>query len=205
MKYLAASYAKAIISRLDNTLGELTEGNREHRFVLPRQEANLTLELGTQLEEFILSQEVKISFDFIVGYALGDCWANGTKNERHCFENLQARGWYDKANSLTKYRNRKRNPETEDLLVVVLIGIDLVRDQGSLDDMFRVDTELVWEELLKGNFKPWLRSWLDLSHVAYENDHLEVMDDVLISLVQCSLAGLYDISSFLEHCICDYV
>ncbi|MCD6304951.1 MAG: ATP-binding protein [Deltaproteobacteria bacterium] len=197
MKYLAESYAEAIISRLEEAFAEPTEFNREHRFVLPSQRADLTHKLGLLLEEFVLSQEMTVDFIFKVGNALGKRWAGGSEKELHHFDGLKARGWYDQTNSLTVYRNRKRG--FSDFLVVVLIGIDHVRDHGSLADMFQIDDNLIWQEALRGTFKPWLRRWLDHAHVAYENDHLFAMDDLLISLIRCSLAGLYDISSFLEQ------
>jgi len=197
MRFLAESYANTIISRQKKTFAHPTEFNREHRIVLPSHKPDFVHELGLLLEEFMLSQKGTIDFIFKAGNALGKQWANGSNEEQQHFEALKARGWYDQSNSLTVYRNRKK--ESSDFLVVVLIGIDLIPDQASLDDMFMVDNELIWREALHGTFKPWLRDWLDQAHVAYEEDHLIAMDDLLTSLVRCSLAGLYDISSFLEQ------
>jgi len=197
MKHLAESYAEAIIFHLEKAISAPSELNREPRFVLPSQEADLTYQLGLLLEEFILSQEMSIDFIFRVGNALGKRWDAGNEEERQNFNYIKARDWYDQTNSLTVYRNRKR--QVTDFLVVVLVGIDLVMDHASLDDMFQVNYDFIWRETLHGTFKPWLRRWLDQSHVAYEEDHLSVMDDLLLSIVRCSLAGLYDISFFLDQ------
>ena len=77
MKHLAESYAEAIIFHLEKAILSPSEFNREHRFVLPSQEADLTYQLGLLLEKFILSQEVSIDFIFKIGNALGKRWDAG--------------------------------------------------------------------------------------------------------------------------------
>lgn len=202
MKFIAKSISDFIISRLEELLEEPMTGAREMRIVLPSLPGGVVINVGKTIEEYCLGRSPeKIKFIYKVAYALGTEWQESNNPEEKAMFNqiTEAKDWYDAENHLTQYRNIKRT-SSEDVLAIVLVGYDRVTDRSSLSDFFCLDNATLWRQCLKNSFGGWLRERLDEKEViAYEDDHVEQMDELLKTLVDISLADLVQISIFLEN------
>ena len=80
-----------------------------------------------------------------------------------------------------------------------MVGTDQVTDKSSLDDFHKVNTSVIWNDLLGRSFRKWLESKLGLSRVFYEKETLDQLDNILITLKDRGLADIIQISDFLQQ------
>jgi DNA phosphorothioation-dependent restriction protein DptH len=201
MIFYSSSVTDAILTQIKNMLKTPSTDARELRIILPSVAPRIVLAIGEALEEYRDAKRPDCRIKLIIktAYKLGQLWRTGNDPEESTlFQEIERRGWYDAENHLTAARNEKRNPQTEDVLVTVLIGSDQVPDQASLYDFYRLDYQTLWEQWLQGTFSPWLRRRLREASVEAESVHIAFMDEILKSLVDTSLADLIRISNFLE-------
>ncbi|OQB76592.1 MAG: AAA-like domain protein [Deltaproteobacteria bacterium ADurb.Bin135] len=201
MIFYSSSVIDAILAQIKNMLKTPSTDARELRVILPSAPARIVLTIGEALEEYrdTKKPDCRIKLIMKTAYRLGQLWrASNDPEELALFEEIEQRGWYDAENHLTAARNEKRNPQTEDVLVTVLIGSDQVTDQASLYDFYRLDYQTLWEQWLQRTFSPWIRRRLRDASVEAESDHIAFIDEILKSLVDTSLADIIRISDFLE-------
>ena len=201
MNLIANSISDFIISQIKELTEQQGTEASEMRLILPSLPGPAVLGVGQSVKDYCLHQiSDRVKFVYKTAYALGREWKeSGDPNEGTAFEELRQEDWYDNENHLTQYRNIKRDPSTEDTLIIVLVGYDRLTDQSSLADFFHLDSETVWKQCLNKSFFAWLSSLLTEAAVEAEDDQVERMDKVLKALVNTSLADLVQISSFLEN------
>ena len=83
--------------------------------------------------------------------------------------------------NLTQYRN-----EVEDGQLVVLLGVELAADRGSLEDFYRCSAEALFSETMGGTFRPWVEEWLGSFGVEGSKEWRKAWDDVLRALAEDS-------------------
>ncbi len=202
MKYIAETLTTFLSQRIRRLGRGSLQNINEMRVVTESLPAAVVVHVGQSLEEYTKEEALhkrKIRLIYKVAYDLGRDWySSGCKDSINGFQQVKSRGWYDEENHLTRWRNSKRNPSQEDFLVIVLVGLDRVRDQASLSDFYRLDHQTMWRDVLKQSFRPWLEKKLKESGVNAEKEHMETMDRVLKGLFQTTLTDLYGISSYLE-------
>ena len=76
--------------------------------------------------------------------------------------------------NLTQYRN----DETDGQLVV-LLGVDLAADRGSLADFYRRGADALFEETMGGTFRPWVSEWLGTFGIEASKEWKDAWDAVL--------------------------
>ena len=168
-------------------------------YIMPSFPSRLVTRIGESMTGFVDSQPKNVRLVFKVSYALGKSWSESSeKIDKQSYEYIKQVDWYDSGDHLTSIRNLPRNPE-DDLLVIILIGTDQVTDKSSLDDFHKVDTPMIWNDLLKRSFTPWLSKKLELSTVFYEKETLGQFDDILTTLKERGLADIVQISEFLRQ------
>lgn len=201
MRFVAKSISNYVISEISSLLKKSGADSREMRIILPSLPSEIVYTVGQDIEDFCLNQEDnRIHFVYKVAYALGEEWFHaGTSNSEKIFKKICDKGWYDKDNHLTAARNITLDASKFDLLVIVLIGYDKVSDQASLADFYRLDSDIIWNQILKRSFSAWIRTWLKEKAIEYEDDHVERIDELLIALDNSYVADLVKISQFLEN------
>ena len=91
--------------------------------------------------------------------------------ERELKEFFIKKNWVDTEDRLTSYRNQKC-PIGLNGLVVLLIGVDKVLDQGGLADFQTITENIIWKRTMKSGFQIWVKQICD----ALLGDHSE--DDI---------------------------
>lgn len=76
--------------------------------------------------------------------------------------------------NLTQYRNDEKDGQ-----LVVLLGVDLATDRGSLADFYRRGADALFAETMKGTFQPWVREWLKTFGLTASKEWEKAWDAVL--------------------------
>ena len=176
--------------------------SKELRVFITSQPPSLIYETARMLEEYLNSLQAQIQFQFKIGGALWESWVHFENDpyEISCIEKISENNWVDKEDKLTHYRNLKWDASTGyDYLVVVLVGVELARDQASLQDFFRVDTKTIWEVVLKKTFKFWIQKVFQENSIYSQDEQIDEMDELLNVLLKNSAGDLLKIASFLEQ------
>lgn len=168
-------------------------------YIMPSFPSHLVTRIGESITDFADSQQKNVRLVFKVSYALGKNWSESDELiDKQAYEYITQMDWYDSGDHLTSIRNLTRSSE-DDLLVIILMGTDQVTDKSSLDDFHKVDTSMIWNNLLKRSFIKWLEKKLGLSMVFYEKETLKHFDDILTTLKERGLADIIQISNFLQQ------
>lgn len=203
MKYLSHTLSKFLCERIDRIGHGSLKDVAEMRVVMESLPAEVVLQVGLALEKYCQAQMLKgrkIRLIYKVAYGLGQEWESSDRSDlKDALEKIREKDWYDSENHLTRWRNTQINRGQDDILVIILIGVDRVADQASLADFYRLDHRTIWKDILKQSFSRWLRRKLEESGVNSEQEYVDYMDEVLKGLFQASLADLHRISSFLEN------
>lgn len=93
--------------------------------------------------------------------------------------------------NLTQYRN-----EVEDGRLVVLLGVELAADRGSLADFYQCSADALFAETMGGTFRRWVAEWLGSFGVEGAKEWRKAWDDVLGVLMED--ASLARVSRLLE-------
>ncbi len=201
MRFYSNAVKEVILSHIENILKAPSTDARELRIILPSVPIKIVATIGEELEEYrdIKKPDHRIKIIIKAAYGLGQLWNKSSNYEEiRLFQEIERRGWYDSENHLTAARNIKRNPLTEDVLVTVLIGYDMVTDQASLFDFYRLDYQILWKQRLNSTFSSWIRKRFEQNSIEAEDDHVEFIDEIFKALIDTSLADLIQIDTFLE-------
>lgn len=93
--------------------------------------------------------------------------------------------------NLTQYRN-----EVEDGRLVVLLGVELAADRGSLADFYQCSADALFAETMGGTFRSWVKEWLGSFGVEASKEWRKAWDSVLGVLAEDS--SLSRVSRMLE-------
>jgi hypothetical protein len=168
-------------------------------YIMPSFPSQVVTRIGESMTNFADSQPKNIRLVFKVSYALGKNWSGSSEPmDEQAYRYIKQMDWYDSGDHLTSIRNLPRDPEDE-LLVIILMGTDQVTDKSSLDDFHKVNTDVIWSDLLKHSFSAWLEKELKLSEIFYEKETLSQLDDILVTLRARGLADIIQISDFLQQ------
>lgn len=202
MKLLSNTIEEFIKSEVDRALKSPDNEGKEIRIVTSSLPAQGVLYVGEELNEYrhrLLESSHNIKIVYKVSYPLGESWENSDCcDEKKAWEKIKRYDWYDKDNHLTRFRNIKRDPGEEDVLLILLIGGDRVTDKSSLDDFYRLNSETIWQKSMNKSFIGWIEQRFQDSGIEYEAEHIEKINDLLLALKRASLADLSQISNYLE-------
>lgn len=178
-------------------------GSRELRIVTSSFPADIVEQAGKGFQEFLFDRPQKIKLIFKVGYGLLQDWqTTSDPEEREIIARLGRKEWIDEEDKLTFYRNFKIDDFPEyDFLIIILIGVDQARDKASLDDFFRVDAKIIWNDALRCSFVPWLQKIFAKNSPPISADEAQFEEiDALLKLLHRNGAGdLLQMVSYLEH------
>ncbi len=176
-------------------------GSNEFRAVLSSYPVDLVDKTGKLFEAFLLDRPEKVKFICKVGYGLWEHWQqNASAKDITTITRLEEKGWIDKEDKLTYYRNLKLKDFPEyDNLIIILIGIDQARDNASLDDFFRIDARTIWEKGLQHSFIPWINKLFETYAIHADEEHLDEIDSLLKQLHKNGAGDLLHVVSYLKQ------
>ena len=182
--------------------GLLQEGAREVRFILQSLGPEETLALFEALDAHATKHYDPTSTGcfFRTAQGLWDAWQAAPASAQHAIAALEQRGWIDKEDQLTKYRNLLATEQGKQALVVVLVGLNHATDQGGLADFHVVDEQRV-AQALGGGFRPWLERIAERLDLSPGDAQLKHFDELLRTLSQLRPLQLGRLASFLEPMI----
>ena len=202
MKLYAQTLTDYLIKSARSCL-EGQAGSHELRIVTSSFPAEIVEQTGKAFQEFLSDRPQKIKFIFKAGYGLLQDWQQSSvPKEQDIVARLGRKEWIDEEDKLTFYRNLKLDDFPEyDFLIIVLIGVDQARDKASLDDFFRVDARILWNDALRRSFVPWLQKIFAKNSPPISADEAQFEEiDALLKLLHRNGAGdLLQMVSFLEH------
>ena len=176
-------------------------GSHEFRAVFSSFPVDIVNQMGKMFEEFLLDRPQKIKFIFKVGHGLWKRWQQvATVADRDTIASLDEKGWIDKEDKLTFYRNLKLDDlPGYDNLIIILIGIDQARDNASLHDFFLVDARTIWERSLHHSFHSWVSKIFENYSIHAEEKQFEEIDLLLKQLHRNGAGDLLQVVNFLEQ------
>ncbi len=179
-------------------------GGKELRLFLASQPPQVIHRVASAVSEFLRDHPAQIQFEFKVGTALWQSWQENSVNHNTdaYLQKVDSNGWVDKEDKLTHYRNMKWEAGSGyDYLVIILVGVDLARDQASLHDFFKVDSKVIWESELKKTFEPWVRLLYQEQQepVFAQDEQIEEAGELLKVLHKNGAGDLLRVSEFLEQ------
>lgn len=202
MKLYAQTLTDYLIKNARSCL-EDQAGSHELRIVTSSFPADIVEQAGKGFQEFLSDRPQKIKFIFKAGYGLLQDWQqNISPKEQDIVARLGRNEWIDEEDKLTFYRNLKLNDFPEyDFLIIILIGVDQARDKASLDDFFRVDARILWNDALRCSFVPWLQKIFAKNSppISADEEQFEEIDTLLKLLHKNGAGDLLQMVSFLEH------
>ena len=175
--------------------------NRELRIFLASQPPQIIYETAKLFREFLYDYPKQIDLVFKVGWALWDSWNQSHADyDETLLQTLVKEDWVDQEDKLTHFRNLKWSADSgDDYLIIVLVGVDLARDQASLQDFFRVDGETIWNDALRRSFQPWIHTVFERHTVYAEEEQMVEIDALLQVLHRYSAGDILRIADFLEQ------
>lgn len=152
--------------------------------------------IGLKIEEYSIQTE-KLKKPIIkIAKALVSEWESSNNNCEYYCEKIKKNDWNDYKGNLTSYRNIS-NTEDE-LLLILLIGIDKIADSSSLADFHHCDFSSIWDDL-NNCFNPWIEKKFNDSIIGFEEETIKNFNDILKAILEKGLADILQISQFLEN------
>lgn len=112
-------------------------------------------------------------------------------------ERLLKREWIDTQDRLTHYRNLTRSPD-EDLLLVILVGIDCATDRGGLADFYTLTDEVIFRDCMGASYRGWIGKALHEAGLAdVTGSGVREFDQFLHTLFEVRPRNLVALSEFL--------
>ena len=149
------------------------------------------------VEEHLQSKANQIRWVMRVADGLGRHWLNGDVQVRHERTRLEERTWIDDKDQLTHYRNLQPQAGDE-LLLVLLAGVDHATDRGGLADFHILTDEAIFRDCMGGSFRGWIEEALRQAGLSDANGGaVREFEAFLHKLFQLRPRNLVSLSRFL--------
>ncbi|MGJ7459417.1 ATP-binding protein [Halomonas sp. RA08-2] len=106
------------------------------------------------LSDYLEGKTACVRYEMRVAKGLYSHWRETRSDERE-IERLKQRDWIDTEDRLTHFRNLTRAAD-EDLLLVVLVGIDHATDRGGLADFYTLTEEAIFRDRMGSSYQSWV-------------------------------------------------
>jgi DNA phosphorothioation-dependent restriction protein DptH len=150
------------------------------------------------VRDFLDSKTDRVRCEMRVAKGLYEYWgATGADSVE--IDRLLQGGWIDMEDRLTHYRNLSRGPD-EDLLLVILIGIDHATDRGGLADFYTLTDAAIFRDRMGGSYEDWIKDILVQANLADTTGAASRdFDEFLRKLFQIRPRNLVALSEFLSE------
>lgn len=200
MKFYTQTAVEYVKDQVERELTQLTPGEpAELRIFTQSMPPQAIYAIFEQLEDYVASKAVKIGCHLKVAFGLDQYWLNsGVQSYADESDRLKAKGWVDRDDRLTHYRNLTATPEQE-LLLVVLAGIDHATDRGGLADFNIVSESVLFREQLASCYTLWAERFLSEANLPdIDGGVVRDFNAFFEQLFKIRPSNLFRLSEFLE-------
>lgn len=148
------------------------------------------------IRDYLAGHAARVRCETQVANGLYVHWRE-TGSDAGDIDRLRQRGWIDAADRLTHFRNLARGQD-EDLLLVVLVGIDHATDRGGLADFYTLTDDVIFRDRMEASYQGWIGQALHKAGLADSSGTTtRDFDDFLRRLFQLRPRNLVALSTFL--------
>lgn len=192
-------FAQSTYSYIENQIARWAESGGKLMLMAPSMPAAVVLDVGLRLTDYSIENASIGKVLIKVAAPLVDEWLNSPdRSIQKAAREVIGNKWRDDNENLTCYRNLPY--EGEDLLVILLIGINRITDSSSMADFHHCDLHTIWKEELKENFSVWIQAKLKENQIGYEENDAAVkhFNMILHPLIERGLADIIQISELFD-------
>ena len=201
MKFYTQTVVDYVKDQVERELSELSSGDpAELRVFTQSMPPQAIYAIFEQLEDYVASKNVKIECHLKVAFGLDQHWLNsGVQSYVDESNRLKNKGWVDKDDRLTHYRNLTAS-QGQDLLLVVLAGIDHATDRGGLADFNVVNESVLFRERLNSCYTLWSEQFLHEANLPdIDGGVVQDFNAFFEQLFKIRPRNLFQLSEFLER------
>tara|TARA_Y100001001_G_scaffold45028_1_gene40107 strand:+ start:1600 stop:6948 length:5349 start_codon:yes stop_codon:yes gene_type:complete len=200
MRFYTQTVVDYVKEQAERELADLTPGEPAELRVftqsMPPQAIHAIFE---QLLDYVASKNAKIEYHLKVAFGLNQHWlSSGLQTDSEEAIRLQNKGWVDTEDRLTHYRNLTAS-KGQDLLLVVLAGIDHATDRGGLADFNVVNETVLFRERLNSDYTDWAQRFLHEANLPdIDGGVVQKFNAFFEQLFKIRPRNLFQLSEFLE-------
>jgi len=200
MRFYTQTVVDYVKEQVERELADLTPGEPAELRVftqsMPPQAIHAIFE---QLLDYVASKNAKIEYHLKVAFGLNQHWlSSGLQTDSEEAIRLQNKGWVDTEDRLTHYRNLTAS-KGQDLLLVVLAGIDHATDRGGLADFNVVNETVLFRERLNSDYTDWAQRFLHEANLPdIDGGVVQKFNAFFEQLFKIRPRNLFQLSEFLE-------
>lgn len=200
MRFYTQTVVDYVKEQVERELADLSPGEPAELRVftqsMPPQAIHAIFE---QLSDYVASKNTKIEYHLKVAFGLNQYWlSSGLQTDSEEAIRLQNKGWVDTEDRLTHYRNLTAS-KGQDLLLVVLAGIDHATDRGGLADFNVVSETVLFRERLKSDYTDWTQRFLHEANLPdIGGGVVQEFNAFFEQLFKIRPRNLFQLSEFLE-------
>lgn len=161
MKLFTDTIVKHLAGLVDRALATRPQGGEapQLRIFTQSMPPDVVYQIFQGLEDHLNSKANQIQWVMRVADGLGRHWLTADAQARTERARLEQRNWIDNKDQLTRYRNLL--PQVGDeLLLVLLAGVDHATDRGGLADFHILTDEAIFRDCMGGSFRGWVEEAL---------------------------------------------
>lgn len=200
MKFYTQTVFDYVQDQVERELSELSSDEpAELRVFTQSMPPQAIYAIFEQLDDYIASKNLKIECHLKVAFGLDQHWLNSSV-QSYIDESsrLKNKGWVDKEDRLTHYRNITASQD-QDLLLVVLAGIDHATDRGGLADFNVVNESVLFRESLNSRYTLWAEQFLHEANLPdVDGGVVQDFNSFFEQLFKIRPRNLFQLSEFLE-------
>ena len=200
MKFYTQTVVDYVKNQVELELKELASGApTELRVFTQSMPPQAIYAIFEQIEDYATSKSARIACHLKVAYGLDQHWlGSGAQGYAEESTRINDKGWVDKDDRLTHYRNLMVAPG-EDLLLVVLAGIDHATDQGGLADFNVVNESVLFRDGLNGGYTLWVERFLHEANLPFaDGAAVREFNAFFEQLFKIRPRNLFRLSEFFE-------
>ncbi|MCG5523612.1 DUF87 domain-containing protein [Ectothiorhodospira haloalkaliphila] len=195
MKLFTRTITDYVVTLIDNGLA--AERGRELRVFAQSMPPGAVYQIFQGVSEALAVRTAHVRCEMRVARGLYEHWLETGCDKGECARLLE-HAWIDTDDRLTHYRNLACSGD-EDLLLVMLVGIDHATDRGGLADFYTLTDDLIYRDHMGGSYEGWIGQALyqaNLSDVT--GSGVREFDRFLKQLFQLRPRSLVTLSEFLS-------
>lgn len=200
MKLFTDTVTQYIAAQVDRSLHTPAgEGGNELRIFTQSMPPAAVHKIFSGVAEHLDSKVARVRCEMRVAHGLYSHWRGRPGLSISELERIEQRGWIDTDDRLTHYRNLTVGIG-EDLLLVVLVGIDHATDRGGLADFHTLTEEAIFRDCMGANYQQWVAEALSAAGLAdTAQTGVREFENFLRQLFQLRPRNLIALSDFLTE------
>ncbi|QFU01025.1 AAA-like domain protein [Halomonas sp. THAF5a] len=198
MKLFTKAIVDYITTLADETLASRSAGDSgELRVFTQSMPPGAVYQIFHQVNDYFGGKTARVRYEMRVAKGLYNHWREASIDQGEV-KRLEQRGWIDTEDRLTHFRNLTRSTG-DDLLLIVLVGIDHATDRGGLADFYTLTDEAIFRDRMSSSYQGWVAKILQEAGLADPTGAgVRDFDQFLRQLFQLRPRNLVALSEFLS-------